>query len=183
MAALSDLAICAPFYRELFRQFDRVLAPYGCVYWFCDWRSHGFYLSTMQESLPVRNTLVWDKGGGPGNFYSNEHELVIFATKNNRFACKGARNIIRGIPGFATGAKRTNGAMVHPAQKPIELIQRLILDSTTEGGTVLDCFMGSGTTAVAATMLNRNFFGFELQPKYVDIANARLDAIKEKKLG
>lgn len=182
-AALSDLAICAPFYRELFRQFDRVLTHDGCVYWFCDWRSHGFYLSVAQEFLPVRNTLVWDKGNGPGNFYTNEHELIIFATKNKRFATKGARNIIRGIPGFSGGAKRTNGEMVHPAQKPIELIQRLILDSTQEGGTVLDCFMGSGTTAVAAALLGRNFYGYELQQKYVDIANARLAAIKEQKLG
>lgn len=182
MAALSDLAICTPFYRELFRQFDRVLAPDGCVYWFCDWRSHGFYLSLLQEALPVRNTLVWDKGVGPGNFYTNEHELVIFATKNNRFAAKGARNIIRGIPGFAGGAKCTNGAMAHPAQKPIELIKKLIADSTPEGGTVLDCFMGSGTTAVASYLLGRNFLGFELQSKYVDVANTRLEAARKQKL-
>lgn len=177
-AALSDLAICAPFYRELFRQFRRVLTPDGCVYWFCDWRSHGFYLSLLQECLPVRNTLVWDKGIGPGNFYTNEHELVVFVTRNNRFACKGARNIIRGIPGFSGGAKRTNGPMVHPAQKPLELIQKLILDSTDEGDTVLDCFMGSGTTAVAAATTRRNFYGFELQQKYVEVANARLEALK-----
>lgn len=173
-AALADLAICEPFYHELFSQFDRVLRPDGCVYWFCDWRSQGFYLSVMQQHLPVRNLIVWDKGCGPGNFYTNEHEFILFATKNSRFHCKGARNILRGIPAFSSGAKRTDGDMVHPAQKPVALISRLITDSTPEGGTVLDCFMGSGTTAVAAILTGRNFYGCELQRRYVDIAEQRL---------
>lgn len=173
-ATLADLAICEPFYRELFTEFDRVLAPDGCLYWFCDWRSQGFYLSVMQEYLPVRNTLVWNKGNGPGNFYTNEHELILFVTKNNRFAVKGARNIITGIPGFSAGAKKTDGEMVHPAQKPVALIEKLIRDSTREGDTVLDCFMGGGTTAVAAIRTRRNFYGFELQQKYADIANRRI---------
>lgn len=172
--ALADLAICAPFYRELFRQFNRVLTPDGCVYWFCDWRSQGFYLSVMQECLPVRNMLVWDKGAGCGNFYTYEHELILFATKNTRFHCKGARGIIRGIPSFASGARKSDGDMAHPAQKPVALISRLITDSTSEGGTVLDCFMGSGTTAVAARLTGRNFYGCELQQKYVDVALNRL---------
>lgn len=63
---------------------------------------------------------------------------------------------------------------MHPTQKPVELIEKLILDSTKPGDTVLDCFMGSGTTAVAALKNGRNFYGFELQQKYVDIANKRI---------
>ena len=121
-----------------------------------------------------RNLLVWDKGSGCGNFYTNEHELIIFSTLNTRFQAKGARNIIRGIPAFNSGAKKTNGEKVHPTQKPVELIEKLILDSTKPGDTVLDCFMGSGTTAVAALKNGRNFYGFELQQKYVDIANKRI---------
>ena len=174
LATLADLAICEPFYHELFSQFDRVLSPDGCLYWFCDWRSQGFYLSVMQQHLPVRDLLVWDKNAGPGCYYTNEHEFILFATKNNRFHCKGARNIIHGIPGFATGARKTDGDKLHPSQKPLELISRLIADSTAPGGTVLDCFMGSGTTAVAARLTGRNFYGCELQQRYVDIANRRL---------
>lgn len=172
-AQTADLAICVPFYRELFREFRRVLAPDGCIYWFCDWRSYAFYFGLFEDIKP-RNLLVWDKGSGCGNFYTNEHELIIFSTLNTRFQAKGARNIIRGIPAFNSGAKKTNGEKVHPTQKPVELIEKLILDSTKPGDTVLDCFMGSGTTAVAALKNGRNFYGFELQQKYVDIANKRI---------
>ncbi|WP_226810853.1 DNA-methyltransferase [Bacteroides cellulosilyticus] len=64
--------------------------------------------------------------------------------------------------------------MVHPTQKPVEVIEKLITDSTKEGDLVLDCFMGSGTTAVAAKKLNRNFIGYEIQEKYIEIAKRRL---------
>ena len=163
-AQMADLSICLPFYRELFREFSRVLAPDGCLYWFCDWRSYAFYFQLFDDIKP-RNLIVWDKRSGCGSFYTNEHELIIFATRNNSLRLKAARNIIR---------KKTNGDKLHPTQKPVELIEKLILDSTKEGDTVLDCFMGSGTTAVAARRTGRNFYGFEQQQKYVDIANNRL---------
>ena len=67
----------------------------------------------------------------------------------------------------------------HPTQKPLELIQRMILASCPNGGVVLDPFMGSGTTAVAALRLGRRFVGFEINPRYVAIARARLDAEME----
>lgn len=172
-AQMADLSICLPFYRELFREFKRILAPDGCLYWFCDWRSYAFYFQLFDEIKP-RNLLVWDKRAGCGSFYTNEHELIVFATNNNALRLKGARNIIREIPSFSSGAKKTNGDKVHPTQKPVELIEKLILDSTQPGDTVLDCFMGSGTTAIAARRTGRNFYGFEQQQKYVDIANNRL---------
>jgi len=62
----------------------------------------------------------------------------------------------------------------HPTQKPIALIRRIIQTSSKEGDVVLDCFMGSGTTAVASKQLNRNFIGFEINKKYIDVANKRL---------
>lgn len=62
----------------------------------------------------------------------------------------------------------------HITPKPLDLIKNIILHSSKEDETVLDCFMGSGTTAVAAKQLGRNFIGFEKEKKYVDIANKRL---------
>lgn len=174
-----DLVICAPFYQELFREFKRVLKPAGSVYWFTDWRSYAFYFPIFDKIIGVKNMLVWDKYSGPGNFYTNEHELIIFGTNNAKFACKGARNIIRDVKSFNSGAKKTNGEKLHPTQKPKELIERLILDSTRENDTILDCFMGSGTTAVACLSTKRNFIGFEIQEKYVQMAKMRL--CEEKK--
>ncbi len=62
----------------------------------------------------------------------------------------------------------------HPSQKPERLIQRLIEDSTEIGDTILDPFMGSGTTLVAAKYLNRNATGIEISEKYCEIARKRL---------
>ncbi|MGQ5176958.1 DNA-methyltransferase [Bacillus halotolerans] len=68
--------------------------------------------------------------------------------------------------------------MLHPTQKPVELFQYLIKTYTSEGELILDNCMGSGTTAVAALQLNRNFIGFETEPEYVQIANQRLEAVR-----
>ena len=62
----------------------------------------------------------------------------------------------------------------HPTQKPEKLFRRIIKASSNEGDLVLDCFMGSGTTAFACKSLNRNFIGFEISKEYCDIINKRL---------
>jgi site-specific DNA-methyltransferase (adenine-specific) len=65
----------------------------------------------------------------------------------------------------------------HPTQKPVDLFRYLIRTYTNAGDVVLDNCMGSGTTAVAATLESRQWIGFETEPKYVEIANKRLDAL------
>jgi site-specific DNA-methyltransferase (adenine-specific) len=64
----------------------------------------------------------------------------------------------------------------HPTQKPLEIIERMVKASCPPGGVVLDPFMGSGTTALAAKRLGRNYTGFELNPAYCEIIGARLAA-------
>jgi site-specific DNA-methyltransferase (adenine-specific) len=71
----------------------------------------------------------------------------------------------------------TNSGKYHPTQKPLNIIEKIIRTSSNDGAVVLDCFMGSGTTAVAASRLNRNFIGFEREPEYVKIANQRLENV------
>ena len=62
----------------------------------------------------------------------------------------------------------------HPAQYPEELIERIIKVGSNEGDLILDPFMGSGTTAVVAKRLNRQYVGYETEAEYIDIANKRL---------
>jgi len=177
----NDLAICKPFYQKLFTEYKRVLKPDGCVYFFCDWRSYAFYYPLFDSVLGARNMLVWDKQSGAGNFYTYQHELVIFTTKRNAFNVKETKNIITGIRSFSTGAKKTNGEKVHPTQKPIELIEKFIRDSTDAGDTVLDSFAGSGTTGVACINTDRKFIGMELDDQYFNIAKQRIEkALTEK---
>ena len=74
--------------------------------------------------------------------------------------------------------ERNNGKQ-HPTQKPTDIIERIIKTSSNENATVLDCFMGSGTTAIACINTNRNYIGFELYKKYFDIANERIRKHRE----
>jgi len=67
-----------------------------------------------------------------------------------------------------------NNFRFHPASKPVELVKKLIKVSTKEGDTVLDPFMGGGTTGMACKLLNRNFIGIEIMPEYFKIAKNRI---------
>ena len=69
--------------------------------------------------------------------------------------------------------ERNNGKL-HPTQKPLDLMSRLIITSTNQCATILDPFMGSGTTGVACKNLNRNFIGIELDKEYFEVAKARI---------
>lgn len=67
----------------------------------------------------------------------------------------------------------------HITPKPVDMIENIIRHSSNAGDIVLDCFMGSGTTAVAAVRSGRKFIGFEREPEYIEIANKRLDNEEE----
>lgn len=171
--AFNDLAICTPFYKQLFQEYSRVLKDDGSFYFFTDWRGYAYYFPLLNAALPVRNLIVWDKKSGPGSFYSFAHELIIFGTYKPKTKAGVGTNIWR-ASAFNSGAKKTNGEKVHPTQKPVELIEKAILDSTEPGAVVLDTFMGSGTTAVACVRTGRNYIGFELDERYHAIARERV---------
>lgn len=67
----------------------------------------------------------------------------------------------------------------HPTIKLLELIRRLIRNSSKENDIVLECFLGSGTTAVACILENRKYIGFEINKKYFDIANKRISEVNK----
>lgn len=83
---------------------------------------------------------------------------------------KYATNILR-VPSLKGSSKEKVG---HPSQKPIKLIEMLVQSATRESDFVLDPFLGSGTTALACQNLNRNFAGIEIEQKYIEIAESRL---------
>jgi site-specific DNA-methyltransferase (adenine-specific) len=83
---------------------------------------------------------------------------------------KYATNILR-VPSLKGSSKEKVG---HPSQKPLKLIEMLVLSATREGDSVLDPFLGSGTTAVVCQNLGRKFDGIEIDEKYIEIAENRL---------
>jgi len=86
---------------------------------------------------------------------------------------KYATNIIS-VPSLKGASKEKCG---HPSQKPLDLITKLVLMSSDEGEVVIDPFLGSGTTALAAAQLRRNWIGIELNSKYAEIAKKRLSQL------
>jgi site-specific DNA-methyltransferase (adenine-specific) len=109
--------------------------------------------------------LVWDKKGDIKfqNPYS-DCELLWTNIKKNT-----VKKIVFKQQGFITDSKDKR---VHPTQKPSELIHQIL--SMYGGNTILDPFMGSGTTGVACKELNRNFIGIEISPEYFKIAEQRI---------
>ena len=177
----NDLAICSPFYKMLFAEFKRILKDDGSVYFFTDFRGYAYYFPLMNAELPVRNLIVWDKKAGPGSFYSFAHEFIIFATYKSKTK-KGVGSNVWRLPAFSSGARSTDGEKVHPSQKTVELMTKIIEDSTEPGAVVLDTFMGSGTTAVACIKTGRNYIGFELDEGYHAIAQERINEALDEML-
>lgn len=169
-----------PFTMFLFDAY-RKLKPGGAIYVFCRWDVQEDFRTVMRlAGFKIRNQLVWDKllGGGIGDCfrsYAPEHEIVLFATKGDDFRFhNGRKTSMLRYKRIMPGQKSIR---IHPTQKPVDLIERLITDSTDEGEVVLDCFMGSGTTAVACINTKRKYIGFEIDKIYYDLSCERIQMI------
>lgn len=131
------------------------------------------------------NLCVWAKDrGGMGSFYRSQHELIFVYRKgdtphrNNIQLGKYGRNRtnVWNYPSVNTLSKTSeegNLLALHPTVKPIKMVADALLDSTARGDIVLDSFLGSGTTLLAAERVGRVCRGIELDPGYVDVAIRR----------
>ncbi|MGE3993120.1 site-specific DNA-methyltransferase [Pseudorhodoplanes sp.] len=158
----------------------------GAFQYVCmDWRHHFELGAAGQDAgLSLFNLCVWVKpNGGMGSFYRSRHEF-IFVFKNGdaphinnvqlgRFGRN--RTNVWNYPGANSFPRKGQARTLdlHPTVKPIAMVQDAILDSTHGGDLVLDPFLGSGTTLLAAERTGRRFAGIELDPLYVDTAIMR----------
>lgn len=130
-----------------------------------------------KAGFKIQNFLVWQKNNcTPSQFYMKNCEYTIFFRK-------GKSKYINDIGGSKTVHSFDNiiGNKVHPTEKPINLMEFYINNSTNENETVLDPFMGSGTTGVACKNLNRDFIGIEMQEDYFNIATKRVEKKRKEK--
>lgn len=120
----------------------------------------------------LHEILVWDKGmHTPQQYYLRNVEFILFMRK-------GKAKPINNMGTFSLiNINGIKGNKIHPSEKPSELMELFVSNSTNEDNTVLDCFMGSGSTGVACKNLNRNFIGIELDEKYFDISIDRIKNI------
>jgi len=159
----------------------------GCLFYVCmDWRNIlPLSLAGEAQALELRNLCIWDKGcGGMGSLYRSQHELVfVFKSgqaphTNNIQLGRFGRNRSNvwsypGVNSFARETSEGNLLALHPTVKPVALVADALLDASDRGEAVLDSFLGSGTTLIAAEKTGRVAYGLELDPRYVDVAIGR----------
>lgn len=170
-ATFGDFNLMRPFWELSFAEWCRVLKDGSHVYLCTDWRTYPFLYPLVLKYFCVKNLIVWRHGQlRPGNWYRGSHELIIFATKGKsvRQFGGGERDLWEIASDVATFRR------FHPAQKPVALMEQMIKNSSSEGQTVLDPFMGSGSTGIACVNLNRKFIGFELEEQFFRVAEKRI---------
>jgi DNA modification methylase len=155
---------------------------------FMDWRHIDTLLAAGKGVYTeLKNLVVWNKdNGGMGHLYRSKHELVaVFkygtaAHVNNVALGKHGRyrTNVWNYPGVNTlRAGRDEELAMHPTVKPVRLLADAMLDCSDRGDLILDPFAGSGSTIIAAERTGRRARAIELEPKYVDVAIARWQAL------
>ena len=147
----------------------------------------------LQElGYKVLNTITWQKTDPPPNlsckYFNFSTELIIWARKHekktHKFNYETMKQVNGGtqmtdvwrIPAVSSWEKKQGK---HPTQKPLRLLYRIILASTNEGDTILDPFSGSGTTGIAANLLNRKYIGIEQDKKFCELSLNRRAALED----
>jgi len=140
-------------------------------YIFCSWHKIDEFKQEFEKYFIVKNILVWVKNNfGMGDLeadFAPQTEFVLFLQKGRRkINGKRESNVLNFI--------KTNNEL-HPTQKPIDLIEYLLIKFSNEGDTILDPFMGSGTTAIASINLNRKYIGFEIDVNHYNTTIERIN--------
>lgn len=160
----------------------------GSLHYICmDWRHIKEIVSAGAVYDQFKNLCVWRKNNaGMGSFYRSQHELIFMFKhgkdphiNNVELGIHGRyRTNVWNYPGVnSVSEENAEKRAMHPTVKPVELIKDAILDASNRGGIVLDTFLGSGSTLIAAEKAGRVCYGVELEPKYVDTAIRRYESL------
>ncbi|HPY08454.1 MAG TPA: DNA (cytosine-5-)-methyltransferase [bacterium] len=167
------------------KDYAKILNQNGSMIIFCSYRFISRIIEVLESNdLVVKDILEWRKSNpmprNVGRRYVQDTEFAIWAVK------KGARWVFNKpknesylraqfVAPVVSGKERT----IHSTQKSLFVMEKIIQIHTNKGETILDPFMGSGTTGEAALKNGRNFIGIELDDKYFDISSKRLSAFKQ----
>ena len=146
------------------------------IYMFCSWHHVDFFKQEIEKYFNLKNIIVWNKNNhGSGDLkgsYAPKHEFVLFAHKGRTiFQEKRVADVI-------DCSKVSSNKLLHPTEKPIDLLQIFILNSSRKGDVVLDGFIGAGSTALASITTGRNYIGFEIDEDYYNMAQKRIEENK-----
>lgn len=178
-----DLAELRP--RDFVDEFKRILSPKGNIFIFCSYNIIGEYHKAFDPQFDTFQFMVWHKTNPVPNFrkssFLNSCELIVSCWNKghtwNFTNQKDMHNFIES--GICMGNERVkdeNGKNLHPTQKPIAVLEKILKIASNEGDLVLDCFNGVGSTGVAALKNNRRYIGIEIDKTYIDATEKRLKA-------
>ena len=164
---------------EILREFVRVMKK-GNIYIFCNKNQLRQYFDFFDDLGWNLDLLVWNKTNcipTINNTYLANLEYCVFARESGAPLYGSYETKSKCYTSSCN--KKDKDLFLHPTIKPLPFIKNLIINSSQENQVVLDPFMGSGTTAVACKELNRQYIGFELNPKFYEIANDRLNDVTQ----
>jgi len=162
--------------RKCLESMMRVLKDDGAIFYNHKWRVQGGLLQDRADivsGFPVRQIIIWKRDGGinfnPGYFLPTYEVIYLICKKDFKLAPKA--NAIGDV--WVISQENNNP---HPAPFPVELAQRCI--KATNANVILDPFMGSGSTAIAAEACGRQWIGIDIAKKYCKLAEERIDAAR-----
>ena len=156
----------------------RIVKDAGALVCFCRWDVQEVFKQAIEwAGFSVKSQVVWDRGvHGMGDLeasFAPQHDVIWFATKG-KYVFPDMR------PYSVIKSQRVNPeALLHPNEKPVDLLNYLIKSVVQKKGTVLDPFAGSGSTLCASEQLKCNSIGIELDPKYCEIIRKRLSNMQQ----
>ena len=165
---VGDVSVLEGYFDALFGKIEGILKPGATYYVFCDAKSYPAFWRVLFPRCNHVRLLIWDKVVSYNGYtWRHQHELIAWGE------CDGAARIPTGDGDVISIRGVMQDDRFHPAEKPVEIIERLIGKLSAEA-VILDPFMGSGTTGVAAVKLGRKFIGIEIEERYFSIACRRI---------
>lgn len=186
------------FHSKWIKACKRVLKPNGTI-WITG-TYHSIYAcgySLQLNGFKILNDIAWFKPNAAPNlsckYFTASHETIIWAIKepsekhtynyetmkygdwHKKDIIKNEDKQMRSVWSIATPPKSEKEFGKHPTQKPLNLLERIVLSSTNENDTILDPFTGSSTTGVVALKYNRQFIGIDTDEEYLDLSKKRLE--------
>ena len=169
----ADMMNSSLWFTAWYKQVDRMLRQDGVFWTCCNWRSLPVIMrSAIDSGLPITSVAVWDKmwigPGGTQGLRPSYEMIALLCRPDFSIPDRGVADIFS-IP--CGGGYKQNG---HPAEKPIDLMRRLItVSALPDDALIVDPFMGSGTTARAAKDAGYRFIGIEAEEKWCEVAAKR----------
>ena len=147
---------------------QRKTAVNSHLYFFCSWSVFSKFEAIISKYFTIKTPIVWDKGnkgsGDLDNDWGNQTEIIIYCVKGKKLVNNRRGNLI-------SVARLHTSKMIHPTQKPNELIKQILEVSATKGDFVVDQFMGSGSKIKVCNEMNLKSLGIELDKEMFNIAN------------